>query len=123
MAKLGDLIVKIGADTREFNKELRSLEHRVKNTNDAIMGMGQRLSMGLTLPIAGLGLAAVKAASDLQTMEVQFRSLTGGAEQAAAMVDRLNQFAAATPYEIEGIASAARQLMASGTDVEDVTSQ
>jgi tape measure domain-containing protein len=39
------------------------------------------------------------------------------------MVKRLNEFAAKTPYEIEGISSAARQLLASGTDIEQVTEQ
>lgn len=123
MAKLADLIVSIGANTREFNAELRKLERRISNTSDAIMGMGKGLTMSLTLPVAGLGAAAVKAASDLQSMEVQFRSLTGGADQAAQMVKRLNEFAAKTPYEIEGISSAARQLLASGTDIEQVTEQ
>jgi tape measure domain-containing protein len=123
MAKLGDLIVKIGADTRSLNTELGKIQRKIKNTADNIQGLGQSMSMGLTLPVAGLGLAAVKAAADLQTMETQFVSLTGGAEQAGQMVDKLNQFAAATPYEIEGIASAARQLIAAGTDVNDVTNQ
>lgn len=123
MAKLADLIVKIGANTREFNEELRKLERRVSNTSDAIMGMGKGLTMSLTLPVAGLGLAAVKAASDLQSMEVQFRSLVGGAQEAGEMVKRLNEFAAKTPYEIEGISKAARQLLASGTAVEAVTEQ
>ena len=123
MAKLGDLIVKIGADTRQINSELGKLRRNVKQTADNIKGLGQSMSMALTLPVAGLGLAAVKAAADLETMETQFVSLTGGAEQAGQMVDKLNKFAAATPYEIEGIASAARQLIAAGTDVNDVTNQ
>ena len=71
----------------------------------------------------GLGAAAVKAAADLETMETQFISLTGGAEQAGAMVDQLNQFAAATPFQIEEIAGAARQLLAAGTDISQVNEQ
>jgi tape measure domain-containing protein len=81
------------------------------------------MTMGVTLPIVGLGAAAVKAAADLETMETQFISLTGGAEQAGAMVDQLNQFAAATPFQIEEIAGAARQLLAAGTDISQVNEQ
>ena len=123
MAKLGDLIVRVGADTREFNRELGKIQRKIRETSDNIMDMGKAMSMGVTLPIAGLGAAAVKAAADLETMETQFISLTGGAEQAAAMVDQLNQFAAATPFQIEEIAGAARQLIAAGTDISQVNEQ
>ena len=123
MAKLGDLIVKIGADTRQFNTELGKLQRNIKSTADNITSLGKNMSMALTLPVVGLGAAAVKAAMDLQTMQTQFVSLTGGAEQAGQMVDRLNKFAAETPYEIEGIASAAKQLLAAGTDIDQVNGQ
>jgi tape measure domain-containing protein len=123
MAKLGDLIVRVGADTREFNKELGKIQRQIRQTSDNIMDMGKSMTMGVTLPIVGLGAAAVKAAADLETMETQFISLTGGAEQAGAMVDQLNQFAAATPFQIEEIAGAARQLLAAGTDISQVNEQ
>jgi tape measure domain-containing protein len=123
MAKLGDLIVRVGADTREFNRELGKIQRQIRQTSDNIMDMGKSMTMGVTLPIVGLGAAAVKAAADLETMETQFISLTGGAEQAGAMVDQLNQFAAATPFQIEEIAGAARQLLAAGTDIGQVNEQ
>jgi tape measure domain-containing protein len=123
MAKLGDLIVRVGADTREFNKELGKIQRQIRQTSDNIMDMGKSMTMGVTLPIVGLGAAAVKAAADLETMETQFISLTGGAEQAGAMVDQLNQFAAATPFQIEEISGAARQLLAAGTDISQVNEQ
>jgi tape measure domain-containing protein len=123
MAKLGDLIVRVGADTRDFNKQLGKIQRQIRQTSDNIMDMGKTMTMGVTLPIVGLGAAAVKAAADLETMETQFISLTGGAEQAGAMVDQLNQFAAATPFQIEEIAGAARQLLAAGTDISQVNEQ
>jgi tape measure domain-containing protein len=123
MAKLGDLIVRVGADTRDFNKELGKIQRQIRQTSDNIMDMGKSMTMGVTLPIVGLGAAAVKAAADLETMETQFISLTGGAEQAGAMVDQLNQFAAATPFQIEEISGAARQLLAAGTDISQVNEQ
>ena len=38
-------------------------------------------------------------------------------------MDQLNQFAAATPFQIEEIAGAARQLLAAGTDISQVNEQ
>ena len=40
MAKLGDLIVRVGADTREFNKELGKIQRQIRQTSDNIMDMG-----------------------------------------------------------------------------------
>ena len=39
------------------------------------------------------------------------------------MMENLNEFAAKTPFQIENIANAARQLMASGTEVSQVNEQ
>lgn len=123
MAKLSDLIIKIGADTKELNKGLGDAQRRIQATTGNIQNLGKQMSMGLTLPIVGLGAAALKSAAELQTMETSFISLTGGAEQAAAMMEQLNTFAAKTPFQIEGIASAARQLIASGTPLSEVNNQ
>ena len=121
MAKLNDLIVTIGARTRDFDKKLGQSLGKLRRFGQSTKRLGADLSRSLTMPIAGVGAAALKAAADLEAMEVGFISLTGGAEQASQMVNDLNKFAASTPYQIEGIAAAAKQLIASGTPVEGVT--
>ena len=75
------------------------------------------------MPIAALGAAAIKSAADLETMEVSFISLTGGAKQAADMMANLNEFTAKTPFQIEAVAKSARQLIASGSGIGDVNEQ
>jgi tape measure domain-containing protein len=81
------------------------------------------MTRSLTLPLAAFGAAAIKSAADLETLETSFVSLTGGAEQAAAMMKQLNEFTAATPFQIENVANAARQLIASGTEISQVNEQ
>jgi tape measure domain-containing protein len=123
MAKLNDLIVTIGAQTRQFDKALgasmRKMQRFGKNTKD----LGKSMTRSLTMPIAGLGVAAIKSAADLETMEVSFISLTGGAKQAADMMANLNEFTAKTPFQIEAVAKSARQLIASGSGIEEVNQQ
>jgi len=85
--------------------------------------IGRDLTRSLTVPLAGVGLAAVKSAADLEALETSFISLTGGAEQAANMMRNLNEFTAKTPFQIEAVAKSARQLIASGTGIEDVNTQ
>jgi tape measure domain-containing protein len=45
----------------------------------------------------------------------------GGAENAAAMVDKLNEFTASTPFRLEQVSRSARQLIAVGVGVDDIT--
>jgi tape measure domain-containing protein len=123
MAKLGDLIVRIGADTRDLNKSLGRVQRNMRSMTSNFERLGQSMTRSLTLPIAAFGAAAVKSAADMEQLETSFVSLTGGAEQAAMMMKQLNEFTAQTPFQIEAVANAARQLIASGTEVGDVNQQ
>jgi len=123
MASLGDLVVKIGADTRDLNKQLGKVQREVRGMTSNITQLGQNLTRSITLPLAALGAAAVKSAADLETLETSFISLTGGAKQARDMVADLNKFTAETPFQLEAVGKAARQLIAAGTDISQVNTQ
>ena len=90
MAKLGDLVVRIGADTRDLDKSLGRVQRNMRSMTGNITRMGQDMTRSITLPLLGIGAAAVKSAADLETLETSFVSLTGGAAQAADMVKQLN---------------------------------
>jgi tape measure domain-containing protein len=123
MAKLNDLIVTIGAQTKQFDKALGASMSKMRNFGRSTKQLGRNMTRSLTMPIAALGAAAIKSAADLEAMETSFISLTGGAKQAADMMRNLNQFAAKTPFQIEGIAKSARMLLAAGSDVSEVNDQ
>ena len=128
--RLSELLVSIGleaASLRKLNQQLGETQRRFKksfgNIQASVQKFGQSMTRAVTLPLAGLGVGAIKAAADLEKLEVSFISLTGGAEQAAAMMQNLNAFTARTPFQIEGVANAARQLIASGTGINEVNGQ
>jgi len=123
MAKLGDLIVRIGADTRDLNKSLGRVQRNMRSMSGNFQRLGESMTRSLTLPIAAFGAAAVKSAADLETLETSFVSLTGGARQASMMMQQLNEFTAKTPFQIDAVANSARQLIASGTQVSQVNEQ
>lgn len=123
MAKLGDLVVRIGADTRDLNRQLGRVQRNMRAMTGNFERMGQNLTRSLTLPLAAIGATAIKSAADLETLETSFVSLTGGAAEAAAMMANLNEFTARTPFQIEAVANAARQLIASGTEISQVNMQ
>lgn len=123
MAKLGDLVVRVGLDPRNLNRELGKVQRNLRSMTGNIQRLGQDMTRGLSLPLAAVGAAAVKSAADLETLETSFVSLTGGAEQAAMIMKQLNEFTAQTPFQIEAVANSARQLIASGTDISQVNEQ
>jgi tape measure domain-containing protein len=123
MAKLGDLVVRIGADTRDLNKQLGRVQRNMRSMTSNITQLGASMTQAITLPLAGVAAMAVKSAADLEQLETSFVSLTGGVEEAAAMMQQLNDFTAKTPFQIENVANAARQLIASGTKVSEVNDQ
>ena len=123
MAKLGDLVVRIGADTRDLNKSLGKVQREMRSMTSNFTALGTQMTKAITLPILGVGAMAIKSAADLEKMEVSFISLTGGAKQAADMMEQLNEFTAKTPFQIEAVATSARQLIASGTKISEVNEQ
>jgi tape measure domain-containing protein len=123
MAKLGDLVVRIGADTRDLNKSLGRVQRNMRSMTSNLTRLGESLSRSITLPLAAFGAAAVKSAADLEALETSFVSLTGSARGAADMMNQLNEFTANTPFQIEAVATAARQLIASGTEISQVNEQ
>lgn len=123
MAKLGDLVVNIGANTKQLNKDLGKVRREMKRFGSNFKSLGRDLSRSVTLPLLAIGAAAVKSASDLETLETSFISLTGGAEQARDMMKQLNDFTAQTPFQIDAVANSARQLIASGTKISEVNDQ
>tara|TARA_R100000808_G_scaffold2174_2_gene9120 strand:+ start:1553 stop:3796 length:2244 start_codon:yes stop_codon:yes gene_type:complete len=123
MAKLGDLIVNIGANTKGLNRELGKARREMKRFGSNFKSLGQDLTRSVSLPLLAIGAAAVKSASDLETLETSFISLTGGTKQAADMMKQLNEFTAKTPFQIDAVANSARQLIASGTEISQVNNQ
>ena len=109
-----------GANTSGLDKALISTEKKLLQTSRKLERIGGKLTNSITVPLLGIAAAAVKSAIDMEALETSFRSLTGGAEQAGAMVKQLQEFSASTPFQIEGIASAARQLIATGTGISEV---
>ena len=123
MAKLGDLVVNIGANTSPLNKDLKRVRRELRQFGSGFKKLGEDMTRTITLPLTALGALAVKSSADLEKLETSFISLTGGAKQAADMMQQLNEFTAKTPFQIEAVGNAARQLIASGTEISEVNNQ
>ena len=120
MAKLGSLVVNIGANTKDLNKKLGAVQRKMRGIGSNFKKLGSSMTKSITLPLLGIAAMAIKSAADLETLETSFISLTGGVKEAGAMMKQLNDFTAKTPFQIDAVATSARQLIASGTKLSEV---
>ena len=124
MARLKDLKVSIGLNKQgltKLNKDLRDVKGNFRRNFGEIAALAGNVATAIgTSLVAGLGVL-IKKGSELQQLKVGFRSIMGGADQAAAMVDKLNKFTASTPFQLEQVSRSARQLIAVGVGVDDIT--
>jgi len=123
MAKLKDLKVTIGLSKRgltKLNSDLRRVKGNFRRNFGEIAATVKNAATVIGTVMVGAITAMLKAAADLERVRVSFRSIMGGAEGAARMVEKLNKFAASTPFQLADISAAARQLLAVGVTESDL---
>lgn len=62
----------------------------------------------------------VKVRGEFQQLEASFTTMLGSEEKADALMQQLIRTAATTPFDLQGVANGARQLLAYGENVENV---
>lgn len=122
----------ITGDNSNFLRRLHEVENGVKDTSKQIeqSGLGiEELFGRMTRAAAafGAGFTAkelisniVQVRGEFQQLEVAFKTMLGSEDKAAALMQQLVKTAATTPFDLQGVANGAKQLLAYGEDVEKV---
>lgn len=77
VATLAELLVNIGADISDFEKSMANMKKGLKETGDQLKGIGQSMTAAVSVPLAGLGFAAMNTASDLQSSTGKMQAALG----------------------------------------------
>lgn len=88
-AQLGRDLNLAGGMLRDFSKQIE----RIGDIGDKLSDLGQKLTIGLTVPLIGLGTAAIKAYADLQALELGIEAVAGSASYAAKQMEDLKEIA------------------------------
>lgn len=78
------------------------------------------VKLGIGAGIALLGREAFDTATQMEDLNVQFKTLLGSQEQATKMMGDVTKFAAQTPYELPELANATKKLIAYGIANEKI---
>ena len=91
MAKLGDLIVNIGANTKDLNKQLGQVRRSVGRTMGNIKSVGIGMTAGVTAPLTALGAQSFNVAKEFEASMAKVQAVSGatGAEFKALEADAL----------------------------------
>lgn len=114
---------KMTRSTRTFSGALRRDFARAQRT---VSRLGQNIKryawLGIAAGAAGATLAVKKfidEASKIENVEAAFQPLVGGVENARAIVDKLNETAATTPFQLENLSAATKVLLGFGAATQD----
>tara|TARA_R100000458_G_scaffold45780_3_gene44114 strand:+ start:529 stop:3024 length:2496 start_codon:yes stop_codon:yes gene_type:complete len=77
MAKLGDLIVNIGANTKDLNKKLGQVRRSMRQMSSNFEAVGKSMTRSLTLPLTLVGGAAIKLGMDFESAMAQVKAVSG----------------------------------------------
>lgn len=122
----------ITGDNSNFLRKLREVETGVTNTSKEIEKKGLGIEdmfnkMTKAAAAFGAGFTAkeliqniIQVRGEFQQLEVAFTTMLGSSEKANVLMAQLTETAAKTPFDLQGVANGARQLLAYGTSAEDV---
>ena len=122
----------ITGDNTNLMEKLKEVERGVKSASASVEKEGGSIEqlfsrMSKAAAAFGAGFTAkeliqniVQVRGEFQQLEVAFTTMLGSQEKAASLMSQLTETAAKTPFDLQGVANGARQLLAYGTAVEDV---
>lgn len=113
-----------GSIATAVSDRLVSIGDGLSSAGSRLAEVGGKLTVGITAPLASataaVGTFALRTASAAETTEISFTTMLGSEEAALSMMEELADFAAHTPFELSGLQTATRQLLAYGFTAEDV---
>jgi len=80
---IGLLTVRFGADLRGFDRAMKKAQRSIKKFGTSMQRTGETLTRSITIPVIGLGAAAVKMASDFEETDAKFKTVFSSIQREA----------------------------------------
>lgn len=121
MAAFRNLIVKVGADTSNAERNLKKLTRPFNSISRAAQDVGKSLTVGLTVPIAALAVAAGKMAIDFEQGMNRVAAVTGATgTEFQRLEDLAKQLGSTTKFSATEAADAMGFLGQAGFDTAQI---
>ncbi len=117
VAKFADVAA---TKAKRFSKALNNLRKRAGSAAAKMRSLGGSLTLRVTAPLGVLAGLALRSSANLETLQTSFESMLGSAKKARELTKQLVEFTARTPFQLEGVGKAAKQLLAFGVTTEEL---
>jgi len=122
MASVSDLNIRLGVAYREFDRSMRQVENRLRQSAQTIGGIADNMMSAISVPILGLGAVAIKAAGDFEALRLALNTTMVDAgystQQAAKELEELRKVALAPGIDLEQAVKGSIRLQSVGFSAE-----
>lgn len=130
--KGGEIAARVTLDTSQLDKDVQratgkfrqisqSAQQESNRMRDALMGVGKAIGIAFS---AQQAIAFVKqivsVRSEIQALEVSFRTLLGSQQASAELMRQMKEFAAATPLQLGDLAKGAQTMLGFNVDADEI---
>lgn len=122
---IDDFKVSAEAMEKHIRKVSQAAEEESKDMDKSILSFAQSGAKYIVSYLVGQGMGSllnsiVQTRGQFQQLEIAFETILGSGSKAKALMNQLVDTAARTPFDLMGVASSAKQLLAYGIAAEDV---
>ncbi|MAO21276.1 MAG: hypothetical protein CMJ25_11045 [Phycisphaerae bacterium] len=125
MAKLGDLVVRVGADTVPLNTALGNVKKTLRNETGNIQKLGRNMSMAITAPLVAIGATSFKIAADFEQSMAKVKAVSGATgEEFKSLQDNAKELGRTTRFtasEVSGLQLEFAKLGFTAQEITEVT--
>ena len=115
---IGKLLLKLGIDTTNLDKELGRVEKSMSKFGQNMQNIGSNLTQSLTLPIIGLGTAALKSFADMEKLQNGLTAIMGSSQDAAIEMEKLRKVAENPGLALPEVVKASSTLQSVGMNAD-----
>ena len=115
---IGKLLLKLGIDTTNLDKELGKVEKSMSKFGQNMSNLGSTLTQSLTLPIIGVGAAALKSFADIEKLQNGLIAIMGSSEDAAVEMEKLRKVAENPGLALPEVVKASASLQSVGMNAD-----
>lgn len=135
----GALAFKATLDINDFNVSAQAMERNIRNVtstaisesdkmDDSIQNFARNGARYIVSYLVGQGMGAllqsiIQTRGQFQQLEIAFSTMLRSNTQAKKLMDELIDTAAKTPFDLQGIASTTKQMLAYGSTVDNVVDE
>lgn len=130
--KGGEIAARVTLDTSQLDKDVQratgkfrqisqSAQQESNRMRDALMGVGKAMGIAFSAQQAiAFVKQVVNVRSEIQALEVSFRTLLGSQQASAELMRQMKEFAAATPLQLGDLAKGAQTMLGFNVDADEI---